>query len=127
MRILVSVLTARCLWTGWPSLACAQEDESLSPGWLVTSKALEAKIAEVQAAPDRTDQAKTQLIELYREALSNRQAAKDNTASAFTLRRRAERAPAEIQAIRAVLAADAQAEWMDGLDLAADTPLPVLE
>lgn len=115
------------LWTVWLSCACAQEADSALPGWLVTAKALESKIAEARTANDRTEEAKTQLIELYRKALSNLQAAKDNAASAATFRRRAERAPAEIQAIRAALAPDARAAPTNGLDADADTPLPVLE
>jgi len=115
------------LWAAWPSCACAQEADSALPGWLVTSQALESKLAEAQAATDRTEEAKTQLIELYRKALSNLQAARDNVASAATFRRTAERAPAEIQAIRAALAPDAQAEPLKGLDADSDTPLPALE
>ncbi|WP_425338433.1 hypothetical protein [Thiorhodococcus minor] len=94
---------------------------------MITSKALESKITEAQAATDRTEEAKTQLIELYRKALSNRQAAKDSAAAAARFRRTAELAPVEIQAIRAALSPDAQAEPLDGLDAAADTPLPELE
>jgi potassium efflux system protein len=97
------------------------------PGWLVTSETLESKIAEAEAATDRTEEAKTQLIDLYRKALSNLQAAKDNAASAATFRRRAERAPAEIRAIRAALAPDARPEPMDGLDAVGHAPLPALE
>jgi potassium efflux system protein len=127
MRTLVPLVIGCMLWAAWLSCACAQEADSALPGWLVTSEALESKIAETEAATDRTEEAKTQLIELYRKALSNVQAAKDNAASAATFRRRAERAPAEIQAIRAALAPDAQSEPLDGIDAAADTPLPVLE
>jgi len=127
MRTVVPVVIACMLWAAWPSRACAQEADGALPGWLVTSEALESKIAETEAATDRTEEAKTQLIELYRKALGKVRAAKDNAASAATFRRRAERAPAEIQAIRAALAADARAEPMDGPDAAADTPLPVLE
>jgi potassium efflux system protein len=94
---------------------------------LVTSQTLETKIAETEAATDRTEEAKTQLIGLYRKALSNLQAAKDNTASAAKFRRTAERAPAEIETIRAALAPDVQSEPMDDLDATADTPLPALE
>jgi len=127
MRTVVPVVIACMLWAAWPSRACAQEADGALPGWLVTSEALESKIAETEAATDRTEEAKTQLIELYRKALGKVRAAKDNAASAATFRRRAERAPAEIQAIRAALAADARAEPMAGPDAAADTPLPVLE
>ena len=100
MRTAVPVVIACMLWAAWLSCACAQEADSALPGWLVTSQALESKLAEAQAATDRTEEAKTQLVELYRKALSNLQTAKDNAASAATFRRRAERAPAEIQTIR---------------------------
>ncbi len=65
-RIVVFVLTACFLWTAWLSSACAQEAESLLPGWLVTSSTLESKIAEAEGATDRTEEAKTQLVKLYR-------------------------------------------------------------
>ncbi len=127
MRTVVPVVLACLLWATWLSCASAQEADGALPGWLVTSQALESKIAEAEAATDRTEEAKTQLIELYRKALSNLQTAKDNAASAATFRRTAERAPAEIQGIRAALAPDAEAEPMDGPDATADTPLSVLE
>ena len=127
MRTPVPIVIACMLWAAWLSCACAQEADSALPGWLVTSQALESKIAEAEAATDRTEEAKTQLIELYRKALSNRQAAKDNAASAATFRRTAEGAPTEIQAIRAALAPDTEIDPIDGPDADADTPLPVLE
>jgi potassium efflux system protein len=127
LRTAARCVIACMLWAVWLSSAWAQEPDSALPGWLVTSQTLESRIAETEAATDRTEEAKTQLTELYRKALSNVQAAKDNAASAATFRRRAERAPAEIKAIRAALAPDAKAEPMDGLDAAADTPLPELE
>ncbi len=127
MRTIVPLVIACMLWAVWPSAASAQAADSALPGWLVTSEVLESKIAEAEAATDRTEEAKTQLIGLYQKALSNLQAAKDNAASAATFRRRAERAPAEIQTIRAALAPDAQAESTDDPDVTADTPLPDLE
>ncbi|MTW19597.1 mechanosensitive ion channel domain-containing protein [Allochromatium palmeri] len=127
MRTLVPVVIAGLLWAAWLSSASAQEAESALPASLVTSQTIESKIAEAQAATDRTEEAKTQLIELYRKALSNLQAAKDNAASATRFRRTAERAPAEIQAIRAALAPDTQAAPLDDLEADANTPLPVLE
>ncbi|EGV18681.1 MscS Mechanosensitive ion channel [Thiocapsa marina 5811] len=127
MRTLVFVITACALWAIWLSSACAQEADSLLPGWLVTSEALESKIAETEAATDRTEEAKTRLLELYRKALSNLQAAKDNAASAATFQRRAERAPVEIQSIRAALTPDARGGPLDSLEADANTPLPELE
>ena len=127
MRTLVLFVTACILLAAWFPSSFAQEADSLLPAWLVTSSTLESKIAEAEAETDRTEEAKTQLIELYRKALSNLQTAKDNAATATTFRRRAERAPAEIQAIRAALEPDAGADPMDGLDAAADAPLSVLE
>ncbi|NEX22309.1 mechanosensitive ion channel [Thiorhodococcus mannitoliphagus] len=128
MRTLVPVVIACLLWAVWFSCASAQEADRTLPGWLVTSEALESKIAEAEAATDITDEAKTQLIELYRKALSNVQTARDNAASAARFQRSAEGAPAQIQAIRAALAPDAApADPRDGLDADADTPLPELE
>ncbi len=127
MRTVVPVVLACLLWATWLSCASAQEADGALPGWLVTSQALESKIAEAEAATDRTEEAKTELIELYRKALSNLQTAKDNAASAATFRRTAEGAPAEIQGIRAALAPDAQDEPTASPDATPDTPLPVLE
>ena len=127
MRILVPVVVACALWAAWLSSASAQEADGGLPGWLVTSEALESKIAEAQAATDRTDEAKTRLIDLYRKALSDLQAAKDNAASAATFRRRAERAPAEIRAIRTALTPDGRPEPMDGLEAFNGASLEALE
>ena len=127
MRTIVPAVIACMLWAAWLSCAFAQEADSALPESLVTSSALESKIAEAQAATDMTEAAKTRLVELYRKALSNLQAARDNEASAATFRRTVENAPAEIQAIEAALAPDARAEPLEGLDADADTPLPVLE
>ena len=127
MRTVVPVVLACLLWATWLSCASAQEADGALPGWLVTSQALESKIAEAEAATDRTEEAKTELIELYRKALSNLQTAKDNAASAAKFRRTAEGAPAEIQGIRAALAPDAQDEPTASPDATPDTPLPVLE
>jgi len=127
MRTVVPVVIACMLWAAWLSCAFAQEADSPLPGWLVTSQTLESKLVEAQAATDRTEEAKTRLIERYRMALSNLQTAKDNVALAARFRRTAERAPAEIQAIRAALAPDARAEPLKGLDADSDTPLPALE
>ncbi len=127
MRTAVPVVIACMLWAAWLSCAFALDADSALPESLVTSSALESKIAEAQAATDMTEEAKTRLVELYRKALSNLQAARDNEASAATFRRTAENAPAEIQAIEAALAPDARAEPLEGLDADADTPLPVLE
>ena len=127
MPIVVRAVIACLLWAAWLSCAWAQEVDSALPGWLVTSAALESKIAEAEAATERTEEAKTRLIELYRKALSNQQAAKDNAASAATFRRTAEGAPAEIQAIRAALAPDVLREPMAGTAPTADIPLPDLE
>jgi hypothetical protein len=79
MRTAAPVVIACALWAACLSCACAQEADSALPGWLVTSQALESKIAEAQAATDRTEEAKTQLIELYRQALSNLQTARAGT------------------------------------------------
>ena len=127
MRTVVPVVIACMMWAAWPSCAFAREADSALPESLVTSSALESKIAEAQAATDMTEEAKARLVELYRKALSNLQAARDNEASAATFWRTAENAPAEIQAIEAALVSDARAEPLEGLDADADTPLPVLE
>ena len=127
MRTRLLLVTACILWAAWLTSAYAQEADSPLPAWLVTSSTLESKIAEAEAQTDRTEEAKTHLIELYRKALSNLQAANDNAASAATFGRRAERAPAEIQAIRAALEPDARADPMDGIDAANAPPLPELE
>ncbi|EIC20773.1 small-conductance mechanosensitive channel [Thiorhodovibrio frisius] len=135
MRTLPFLLTATLLWMASLSLVGAQETESALAASPVTAEALESKIAEVEAATDMPEEAKSRLIELYRKALSHLRTAQDNEAAAAKFEQIAERAPAEIQAIQAALAPPAETEPqtepksvpLEGLEADENTPLPALE
>jgi potassium efflux system protein len=108
------------LWAAWLSGAFAQEADSALPGRMVTSQALESKIAEAQAATDMTEEAKTRLVERCRKASRNLHAARDNAASAATFRRMAEGAPAPKGLLSELLDAGKPGGFVDGLDYEID-------
>ena len=83
---------------------CQAEELEIRSTDAIAQPVIEAKIQQMEADADIAPEVRDKLLELYRKALSNVQAAKDNAASAATFRRRASRAPTEIEAIRAALA-----------------------
>jgi len=93
----------------------------------LTESTLEAKIAAVEAAAGLESQTKTRLAELYRKALANLRAVGANIETAQKLRRAANAAPAQIQAIREALG-DQTAPLPDAtLDLDSSLTLPQIE
>jgi potassium efflux system protein len=93
----------------------------------VTTSALQAKIEEVEAAPDMEEEAKNKLVRLYRKALNNLQTAKSNAEAAEAFQRAAETAPARIEAIREAMEAAAAASPSDRLEIDESTPLRQIE
>ena len=67
---------------------------------MVTAEIIESKIAEVEAAGGIDEKLKSGLVELYRKALSNLQAATSNRDAAQAFQEVAQTAPAETEAIR---------------------------
>ena len=124
------VLALCLLWAGAlapGALALEGDGEGILPASLVTPAVIEAKIAEVEAATDLTDEARSRLVELYRKALSNLEAARADQEAAERLRRGVETAPAEIQAVRAALDPSGIPPAVESLDVTLATPLPDLE
>ena len=97
------------------------------PASLVTPEVIESKIAEVEAATDLTDEAKTKLVELYRKALSNLQTARSNAEAATAFRRAAETAPAQIQSLREALDESKVPPPLETLTADVSTPLSDIE
>lgn len=97
-----------------------------SPG-SVTQKILEAKIKEVEAASGIEEKAKTQLVELYRKALSNLQTASSNAQAAEDFRGEAETALAQVQVIREEMEKSAASPPEDILEVDASNPLRQIE
>jgi potassium efflux system protein len=83
----------------------------------VTQEILEAKIAEVEAATGIEETARAALVARYRKALSNLQTAGANAQAADDFRLAAQRAPAEVEAIRQQMEEAAAQPPEDGLDL----------
>ncbi len=109
------------------ALALEGDGEGILPASLVTPAVIEAKIAEVEAATDLADESRGRLIELYRKALSNLEAARADQEATERLRRGVETAPTAIQAVRAALDPSGIPPAVESLDVTLATPLPDLE
>ena len=88
---------------------------------------LEAKIAEVEATAGIDEKLKSGLVELYRKALSNLQAASSNRYAAQAFQEAAQSAPVETRAIREAKDESTIAAPVDALAADRSTPLPELE
>ena len=132
MRKLISfpllLATATLLILASPLLpAEPDEPEPLLPTVSVTTEKLEAKLAETDAASELGEEARKQLLDLYREALDNLKTADADTQAAQGYTRIIDEAPARLEALRAVTMD------LQGRDLALDLgaaltdPLPQLE
>jgi len=98
-----------------------------SPSTVVTSEILEVKIAEVEAATDLPETAKTKLTELYRKALSELEATRAGNAAAENFRTAAAAAPQDTQETRTKYEQAQKTTPEESLVLTADTPLSELE
>jgi len=93
----------------------------------VSQEVVEAKIREVDAATGMEEQAKTKLVELYRKALSNLQAAASNERAAEEFRQASEAGPAEVRALRQEMDEAEVKPPEKSLEADLSTPLPELE
>jgi potassium efflux system protein len=93
----------------------------------VTATVLEAKLAEVEAAAELQDDAKADLLSLYRQALSNVQAAISSRETAQVFEQARQTAPAETQAIREEMEKSQAVAPEDTLEANPSTPLPEIE
>ncbi|MCG6941405.1 MAG: mechanosensitive ion channel [Thiohalocapsa sp.] len=107
--------------------AAAEDTVDALPSPLVTAAVLDAKIAEVEAATDLTDEVRQQLIALYRKAQSNLETAQANAGAAAAYRETAETAPAQIESLHAARAKTLADDPLAQLALDPDTPLAELE
>jgi potassium efflux system protein len=102
-QTLISVCSAigLLLMTLATSISAAEEaTPSTHAPALVTAEILESKIAEAEATAGIDETLKNGLVELYRKALSNLQAASSNRDAAQAFQEAAQNAPAETRAIR---------------------------
>jgi potassium efflux system protein len=93
----------------------------------VTATVLEAKLTEVEAAAELQDDAKADLLSLYRQALSNVQAAISSRETAQVFEQARQTAPAETQAIREEMDKSQAVAPEDTLEANPSTPLPEIE
>ena len=98
----------------------------LLPG-SVTASVLEAKIAEIDVAPELPEADKTDLLSLYRKSLSNLQAAASSREAAQAFEQAQQAAPSETQAIRKQMDESQAVAPEDTLEATPSTPLPELE
>ncbi|QQO52986.1 MAG: mechanosensitive ion channel [Thiohalocapsa sp. PB-PSB1] len=96
---LIAALVLATLWLPWLP-AAAQTMDGVRAGSTVTPAVLESKIAEVEAAIDLADEAKLQLIELYRKALNQIETTRANENAIEEYRLAGETAPAQLETLR---------------------------
>ena len=117
-----------CLLALSRPLAAVNGDSAAAlPTTSVTADVLQSRIADVEAATDVTDEARTKLVELYRKALSNLETATSNAQAAEDFRRAAQTAPAQVQAIRESMDESSAVPPEDTLEVDPSTPLRQIE
>ena len=110
------------------SLSLAEPDEPVPiPVASVTTGKLEAKIAETEAASELGEEAKKQLLDLYRKALENLKTAASDTQTAEEYARVVDTAPARIEALREATAELQGKDPAVDLDAAPSEPLLQLD
>jgi potassium efflux system protein len=104
-------------------------DQGLAPVplALVTAPVVDARIAEAQADPRLNGEAKSTLVALYRQALSNLQEVETNRARADAFAEQARSALNQTQLVRERMAADLHADAQPALGVGAQTPLDRIE
>ncbi len=117
-----------CLVAMTQTLAATEKDApSAQPSISVTSEILESKIGEVEAATELQAGVKTQLVELYRNALSNLEEFNANTVRATAFEEATRTAPAQTQVIREQIEASKHTDPVDTLNVSIDSPLEDIE
>ena len=107
-------------------LAEPDEPDSITSA-SVTKEKLEAKVAETEAASGLMEEAKKELLGLYREALINLEAAASDTQAAKEYSRVMDTAPARIEVLRGAVADLQTRDPAGDLDAALSEPLPQLD
>jgi potassium efflux system protein len=108
-------------------LAAAQDNmgEALRPA-LVSAELLEAKIAEAEAA-DVPDEARTELVELYRRAQSNLEEARAKAERTSAFEDAARTAPAQAELVREKIEEAEASDPLATLNISLETPLEEIE
>jgi len=107
--------------------ALGEQAPPLSAPVEVTGEILDAKIAEVEAAKNVAEDAKTKLLEFYREALSNLQEAKKNKNAAQAFRQASQTAPLQTRKLRQDLDEAGTSAPQPHLDIEPTAPLSKIE
>jgi len=110
-----------------PLLLAEPDEPDLLPTASVTTEKLEAKIAETEAASELGEEARKQLLDLYRKALDNLKTADSDTQAAEVYTRIIDEAPARMEAQREALVALQGKDPAIDLDAAPSEPLPQLD
>ena len=126
MRIRHFIAVWALLLTMQPVLCEDLSGSAVSSG-SVTQEILEAKIAEVEATAGIEEQAKAQLIEFYRKALSNLQTASSAARATADFRQVAQTAPTEVRALRDAMEKANSSPPEDSLDVESTTSLRQFE
>lgn len=118
---------AAILFLASPLLLAEPDEPDPIPSTSVAKERLEAKVAETEAASGLEEEAKKELLGLYREALANLEAAALDTQAAKEYSRAVDTAPARIEMLREAVADLQTRDPADGIDSALSDPLPQLE
>ena len=113
------------IWPAWLNGA-ATESDSVYAGSTLTPAMLESRIAETEAAADLSEEVRGRLVELYRKALSQIEAARAHEAKVEEYRRAAEIAPAQTEELLATAASENLPDPLADLPLSLETPLAEL-
>ena len=128
-RLLFPLLLAAAavLLLASPLLLAEPDEPDPIPFASVTKETLEAKVEETEAASGLVEEAKKELLGLYREALVNLEAAAFDTQAAKEYSRVVDTAPARIEVLREAVADLQTPDPAGDLDAALSDPLPQLD
>ncbi len=120
--------TSLCLLILTQPLAAAEKDAAgASPSIPVTSEILKSKIEEIESATDLQAEVKTQLVELYRKALSNLEEINANIARATAFAEATQTAPVQTRVIREQIEATKHIDPVDALSVSIKVSLEDIE
>ena len=126
-RQLVSILPAFLAALTWAMAALGEQSLPQTASAQVSTKILESKFSEVEAATDIAEDTKTKLLGLYREALSNLQTAKKDEDAAQSFRQASQTAPAQTHKLRHELGGTHAASARSEPDVAASASLSEID
>ncbi len=125
--LLVLAVSFCLLAATWPLAAADEGAPVASLTSAVTPDVLNAKIKEVESAATLNEETKANLVELYRKALSNREAAVANAARTAAFDQATRTAPAQTELVREEIEAAGRIDPRASLNVKLDSSLEQIE